>query len=86
MTLPYTVRVDARVIRELRRVPSPDARRILDAIDALAPNQKPRGVVRLRGQPGWRVRVGVYRILYEVDDARRRVTVYRAGHRRDVYR
>jgi mRNA interferase RelE/StbE len=86
MTSPYTVHVDTRVVRELRRVPQVDARRILDVIDALAANPKPRGAVKLRGQPGWRIRVGVYRILYEVDHAKRRVTVYRAGHRADVYR
>ncbi|MFN8455653.1 MAG: type II toxin-antitoxin system RelE/ParE family toxin [Anaerolineae bacterium] len=37
-------------------------------------------------EPGYSLRVGVYRILYEIDDAARVVTIYRVKHRREVYR
>jgi mRNA interferase RelE/StbE len=40
----------------------------------------------LQGLDAYRIRVGVYRVLYEVDDRRKRVTIYSVGHRREVYR
>lgn len=86
MSALYEVRVDARVARELRRIPAADAERLINAIETLAKNPRPRGVKKLVQQPGWRVCIGVYRILYEVDDAEKTVTVFRAGHRRKVYR
>jgi mRNA interferase RelE/StbE len=45
------------------------------------------GTVKLAGQPSrWRVRVGDYRIIYEVDDAEDQVLVLRIAHRREAYR
>jgi len=86
MKAPYEVRVDARVEREIRRVPAKDAERILDAIESLALNPHPPGSRKLVHQPGWRTRIGQYRVLYHIDEDNRVVTVYRAGHRREVYR
>jgi len=61
----YQVRIDARVVRELGRVPKADANRIIAAIESLAKNPRPRGARKLVEQPGWRVRIGAYRILYQ---------------------
>ena len=64
-------------------------RRIARAIDALALDPRPRAARLLAGRPGervWRLRVGEYRILYEVRDTELVVLVIRIGHRRDVYR
>jgi mRNA interferase RelE/StbE len=47
---------------------------------------RPQDAKPLRGGAGWSLRVGVYRILYDIDDAARRVTIYRVRHRRDAYR
>jgi mRNA interferase RelE/StbE len=56
-------------------------------IRELADNPRPRGVEPVRGaQGGFRVRVGDYRILYDVDDAQQVVIIGRVRHRRDVYR
>lgn len=60
--------------------------RIGAAIDALAVEPRPSGVVRLAGRDDFRIRVGDYRIVYAVDDAARLVLVARIAHRRDVYR
>ena len=86
MNATYDVRIDARVARELRRIPATDAERLIRAIEALRKNPRPRGVRKLVNQPGWRIRSGNYRILYEIDDKKKRITVFRAGHRREVYR
>jgi mRNA interferase RelE/StbE len=82
----YEVRLDSRVARELRRIPASQAQRMLETIESLSTNPRPRQSTKLVGQPGWRVRVGDYRILYEIDDEKNLVTVFRAGHRREVYR
>lgn len=58
----------------------------MDSFDALAHEPRPPGCKKLRGGAGWRVRVGDYRGICQVDDSARIVTVLRAGHRRDIYR
>jgi mRNA interferase RelE/StbE len=69
-----------------RQVPPRDAERIRRAIDDLAEDPRPRGSLRLRGKEGRRIRVGEYRIVYEVDDDQLIITILQVGHRRDVYR
>jgi mRNA interferase RelE/StbE len=57
------------------------------AIDDLQRNPRPRGVRKIRGQANyWRLRVGSYRVLYEIDDAAATLTIYRIRHRREAYR
>lgn len=84
----YTVRLTRRAEQELRRLPNDVIRRIDEIFDQLRQNPRPHGVVKLAGQKDshWRLRVGTYRILYQIDDQRRRVDVYRIKHRREVYR
>jgi mRNA interferase RelE/StbE len=55
-------------------------------IDRLAAEPRPHGSTKLAGRSDYRVRVGDWRIVYEVDDERRRVVVIRIAHRSDVYR
>jgi len=61
-------------------------RRADEAILKLAGNPRPSGVKKLSGLPLYRIRVGTFRILYEINDAQHLVTVITIGHRRDVYR
>ena len=56
------------------------------AISALADNARPRGCRKLTGREGWRIRVGNYRVIYEIDDKAQIVTVLHVGHGRDIYR
>ena len=71
---------------EIAKLPRPVIQRILEATLALATEPRPPGCQKLRGVPkAWRVRVGHYRILYEVSDEARVVRVARVGHRRDIY-
>ena len=82
----YTIHLEHRAERDLRRLPE-DVIRPIDAMfGQLAENPRPDGVKRLSGQTnsGWRVRVGDYRILYQIEGCR--VEVYRIKHRRDAYR
>ena len=86
MDAPYIVRVRDSAERELRGLSPKDNQRVIRRLQALASNPRPPGVVKLAGQEGYRVRQGDYRILYEVDDANRTVTIAKVRHRREVYR
>ena len=84
----YTVLLERRAEREFRKLPSDVMARLDVVFRGLADNPRPSGAVKLSGQtgPGWRVRAGEYRVLYRVDDDRRRVEIYRIKHRREAYR
>jgi mRNA interferase RelE/StbE len=74
------------VAKDLREFPKADVKRILQRIRSLADDPRPAGCERLSGQERYRLRQGVYRIVYEIDDKVLIVLVVKAGHRRDVYR
>jgi mRNA interferase RelE/StbE len=84
--LNYGVVLKASAERELEHLPARLHDRIVERLVGLSGAPRPRGSKKLHGAQAYRVRVGDYRILYAVDDPRRRVTVYSIGHRRDVYR
>jgi len=74
------------VAKDLRALPKDDVKRILQRIRALAADPRPEGCEKLSSLDRYRVRQGVYRIIYEIEDDRLLVVVVRIGHRRDVYR
>jgi mRNA interferase RelE/StbE len=82
----YKVFIRRRAQKELAQLPDAAYRRAKSAIRRLAKNPRPHGCQKLSGRDGWRIRVGDYRVIYEIDDAQQTVTVLHIGHRRDVYR
>ncbi len=83
----YRVEIARRAVKTIRQLSRSDRQRIRAAIDLLADEPRPSGCVALSGEDAvYRVRVGAYRILYEVLDDRLVVHIIRVGHRRDVYR
>ncbi len=74
------------VSKDLRALPKRDIGRILKCIRSLAEEPRPRGCEKLSGQDRYRVRQGVYRIIYEIQDEVLIVVVVKVGHRREVYR
>jgi mRNA interferase RelE/StbE len=74
------------VAKDLRSIPNEDVARILERIRALAEDPRPPGCEKLSGLERYRIRQGVYRIVYEVQDRRLVVLVVKVAHRRDVYR
>lgn len=73
--------------KDLRRISSTDVSKIISAAEALAVNPFPSGHVKLSGsQRSYRIRVGDYRILYEVIDNRLIIEIIKVGHRKDVYK
>jgi mRNA interferase RelE/StbE len=83
----YAIRFGPGVERDMSRLPRPLLLRLNRAILALADSPRPPGCKKLTGQPGlYRIRVGDWRIVYEIDDAHRIIIIAIVGHRRDVYR
>ena len=82
----YQVKLLRRAQKALARLPRQDYRRVRDAIGALAEEPRPAGCRKLAGREGWRIRVGQYRVIYEIEDVVRVVTVLDIGHRRNIYR
>jgi mRNA interferase RelE/StbE len=82
----YNLRVKASVSRDLRRIPPREVRRIVQRIGSLSDDPRPPGCEKLSGQERYRMRVGTYRILYEIIDTDVTVVVVKVGHRKDVYR
>jgi mRNA interferase RelE/StbE len=75
--------------RQLAKLGSEAQRRIVRELHALEVEPRPRGAQQLsgvRGAPYWRLRVGDYRVIYEIHDDRLLVLVIRIGHRGNVYR
>lgn len=74
------------VAKDLRALPRRDVRRILKRIRALADEPRPDGCEKLSGRELYRIRQGVYRIIYAIEDSELVVVVIKIAHRRDVYR
>ena len=81
----YELLILRRTQKELAGIPKADYEHVRDAVIALAENPRPTNCKKLVGREGWRIRSGNYRIIYEIDDALKKVTVLHIGHRRDVY-
>lgn len=83
----YHVFFKPSVDRQLRKLPTDVQRRIVRDVAALAFDPRPPGVVKLAGAENlWRIRIGDYRVIYEIHDGQLIVLVLRVAHRRDVYR
>ena len=82
----YSVRVLRRAMHDIARLPKTYTHLISQHIDQLGENPHPPDAKKLKGTLDYSLRVGVYRILYDVDNKARLVTVYRVKHRRDAYR
>ncbi len=82
----YRVTILRRAQKELGALAGDAYTRVRDAIVALGEDPRPPGCLKLTAREGWRIRIGDYRVVYEIDDSDRMVTVLHVGHRRDVYR
>ena len=82
----YSVSVLRRAARDISRLPRQYPRLALQHIEGLALDPRPVGSKALGGRTDRALRVGVYRILYRIDDGERRVTIARVLHRRESYR
>jgi mRNA interferase RelE/StbE len=85
----YTIEFKPVAARDLKRLPLAVAKRVARAIDRLSTDPRPRGVKKLQGKGDhvfYRLRVGDYRVIYQVEEDRLVVLVVRIADRRDIYR
>jgi mRNA interferase RelE/StbE len=80
------VSLAASAAKELSRLPNSVVGRVVSAIEKLGDAPRPKGCRKLKGgDREWRIRIGDYRVIYEIDDSAETVDVARIAHRRDVY-
>jgi mRNA interferase RelE/StbE len=81
----YQVVIEKQAQKQLAKIFPPDYTKVAAALKALASNPRPNGYKKLKGRPGYRVRVGDYRIIYSIQDNILTVFVLAIGNRRDVH-
>ena len=82
----YEIVIKPTAEKGLDRIPRLACKRIVDALEELRSNPRPAGAVKLAGTGNfWRIRIGDYRVVYEIHDDRLLVLVLRVAHRTDVY-
>ncbi|MBF0458159.1 MAG: type II toxin-antitoxin system RelE/ParE family toxin [Nitrospirae bacterium] len=82
----YNVFISRRAQKELSGLSGAVFKDIKQSIQSLVNEPRPHGCKKLSGREGWRIRIGDYRIIYEIDDNRKDVTILDIGHRKDIYR
>lgn len=83
--MPYRVELAPSAQRDLRRLPREVQIRLATPIQALADNPRPAGVRKLRGEERtWRIRVGPYRVVYDINDDREAVVILKVARRTET--
>ncbi|MEK7762419.1 MAG: type II toxin-antitoxin system RelE/ParE family toxin [Nitrospirota bacterium] len=82
----YELLLQPRARKDFLALPPDIAKKIAQALHTLELEPRSSQSIKLSGGGGHRLRVGDYRLLYEIDDATKRVIVYRVKHRREAYR
>jgi len=84
--LPYSIQIAPAAERQIRKLEVTVRRQIFKKIGTLQSNPRPVGVEKLTAIDSYRVRVGDYRIIYDIEDRITTVLVVRIGNRKEVYR
>ena len=82
----YSLAFKKSVAKDLHSIPNQDVKRILKRINSLRENPRAEGSIKLSGQERYRVRQGVYRIVYEIQDTTLTIFVVKVAHRSEVYK
>jgi mRNA interferase RelE/StbE len=82
----YSLTFKKSVAKDLRNIPNKDVKRILNSIELLCEDPRANGCIKLSGQERYRVRQGIYRIVYEIQDTELIIMVVKIAHRSVVYK
>jgi len=82
----YTVLIERYAQKQIMKLDKKIIPIIKASIADLADNPRPYGYKKLKGEDAYRIRVGDYRVIYEIDDGKIIVTVVSVGHRKDIYK
>lgn len=83
--LNYTIVLSNKAQKQLDKLSDAIAEPILEAIGALESNPRPYGCKKLKGREGYRIRIGNYRVIYDIIDTILIVDVITIGHRKEIY-
>lgn len=82
----YSINIKKSVEKDLRKLPTSVISRVIEAIENLKDNPYPKQSKKLKStEKTYRLRVGNYRIIYQVDEERKEIVVYHVRHRENVY-
>lgn len=81
----YRLVIDRYAQKQLGKIPPPHFNRITKAIQQLEENPRPQGYKKLTGRPGYRIRIGDYRVIYNIEDKILAVFIIDIGNRKDIY-
>jgi mRNA interferase RelE/StbE len=82
----YTVFIERYAQKQILKLDKKAIPLIKSAIASLSDNPRPQGYKKLKGEDAYRIRIGDYRVIYEINDDRIIVTVVSVGHRKDIYK
>ena len=82
----YKVLFKSSAANELKKIDKHNLKKILNKIELLSQNPIPSGVKKLKGEPYFRIRIGHYRVIYEINYTNNEVIIYRIRHRKDAYK
>lgn len=82
----YHVEILHSAAKDLQRIHPDDRVRIIAALQKLANDPRPPGCKKLSNRPAWRIRIGAYRVIYEIFDQKLMVLIVATGKRSEIYR
>ena len=82
----YAVFIERYVLKQIAKLDKKIIQVVKETIAGLALDPRPYGYKKLKGEEAYRIRVGDYRIIYEIEDDKIIVTVVSVGHRKDIYK
>lgn len=82
----YRVEIKKSAVKELKKIPNKDLPSIIKSIEELSQNPYPVMAKKLSGDEKYRLRVGNYRILYQIFNATITIIIVKVAHRKDVYK
>lgn len=81
----YNITISKSAQKQLNKLQNDIADRIIDSIYTLADDPRPSGYKKLKGREAYRIRVGDYRVIYEIFDNVLLIDIIALGHRKDIY-
>ena len=81
----YQLVIDRYAQKQLAKIPPPHFNRLVKEINSLSNNPRPSGCKKLKGRSGYRIRIGDYRVIYNIENKILTVFVIEIGHRGHIY-
>ena len=83
----YEVYLEHVAERDIKKLPDGIVQRVVQRLRSLSKEPRPRGCRKIvRSERDWRIRIGDYRVIYEIDDKDKAVRIMRVLHRKNAYR